>query len=125
MLLRWRINLLTLDDRNARALGVPVKALRGAVLALCAVLTAAQVSGSGSIGWIGLVVPHLARMVVGTDHARLLPAAFWLGGIMMLLVDDLARTLTRAEIPLGILTALIGAPVFAVLLLRSRRRLAG
>lgn len=120
--LRWRINLLALEERDARSLGVPVAALRRAVLVCCAVLVAAQVAVSGSIAWMGLVVPHLARLLVGADHRRLLPAAFWLGAALMLVVDDLARTLTQAEIPIGIITALFGAPLFTLLLVQSRRR---
>lgn len=110
--LRWRINLLALEERDARSLGVPVAALRRGVLVCCAVLVAAQVAVSGSIAWMGLVVPHLARLLVGADHRRLLPTAFWLGAALMLVVDDLARTLTQAEIPIGIVTALLGAPLF-------------
>lgn len=120
--LRWRINILSLGDADARTLGVSVVGLRRLVLLLCALLVAAQVAVSGGIGWIGLVIPHLARLLVGADHRRLLPASFWLGGGFMVLVDDVARTLSAAEIPLGIITALIGAPLFAVLLIRSRRR---
>ncbi|NDL63455.1 FecCD family ABC transporter permease [Acerihabitans arboris] len=119
--LRWRVNILSLGDADARALGMPVVNLRRLTLVLCAVLTAAQVAVSGSIGWIGLVIPHLARMLVGADHRRLLPTAFWLGGAFMVLVDDLARTLSEAEIPLGILTALLGAPLFAWQLIRDSR----
>lgn len=106
--LRWRINLLALEERDARSLGVPVAALRRAVLVCCAVLVAAQVAVSGSIAWMGLVVPHLARLLVGAA--------------LMLVVDDMARTLTQAEIPIGIITALLGAPLFTLLLVQSRRR---
>lgn len=119
--LRWRINILSLGDADARTLGGSVVGLRRLVLLLCALLVAAQVAVSGGIAWIGLVIPHLARLLVGADHRRLLPAAFWLGGGFMVLVDDVARTLSQAEIPLGIITALIGAPLFALLLIRSRR----
>ena len=107
--LRWRINLLSLNDKDARALG-------------CAFLVAAQVAVSGSIAWVGLVIPHLARLLVGVDHRRLLPCAFWLGGGFMIVVDDIARTLLPAEIPLGIITALFGAPLFAFLLIHNSRR---
>ncbi len=120
--LRWRVNILSLGDRDAASLGMSVVHLRRVVLLLCAVLVAAQVSVSGSIGWIGLVIPHVARLLTGADHRRLLPAAFWLGGGFMILVDDAARTFSQAEIPLGILTALIGAPLFACLLVRDNRR---
>ncbi|MCS2161855.1 iron ABC transporter permease [Scandinavium sp. H11S7] len=120
--LRWRINLLSLDEKDARALGVSVKPLRRGVLVSCALLVAAQVAVSGSIAWVGLVIPHLARLLVGADHRRLLPTAFWLGGGFMIVVDDLARTLTNAEIPIGIITALVGAPAFTFLLIYSQRR---
>ena len=120
--LRWRINLLALEERDARGLGVSVTALRRGVLLCCAVLVAAQVAVSGSIAWVGLVIPHLARLLVGADHRRLLPTAFWLGGGLMIVVDDLARSLTQAEIPVGIITALLGAPLFTWLLIHSRRR---
>ena len=86
------------------------------------VTTPIAMAVSGSIAWMGLVVPHLARLLVGADHRRLLPTAFWLGAALMLVVDDLARTLTQAEIPIGIITALLGAPLFTVLLVQSRRR---
>lgn len=120
--LRWRINLLSLNDKDAKALGVAVIPLRRSVLVCCAFLVAAQVSVSGSIAWVGLVIPHLARLLVGVDHRRLLPCAFWLGGGFMIAVDDIARTLMSAEIPLGIITALLGAPLFAFLLIQSSRR---
>ncbi|EJB8472782.1 iron ABC transporter permease [Citrobacter freundii] len=120
--LRWRINLLSLNDKDAKALGVAVVPLRRSVLLCCALLVAAQVSVSGSIAWVGLVIPHLARLLVGVDHRRLLPCAFWLGGGFMIVVDDIARTLLPAEIPLGIITAFLGAPLFAFLLIQSSRR---
>lgn len=122
LLLRWRINLLALDEKEALALGVPIKPLRRGVLVCCAVLVSSQVAVSGSIAWVGLVIPHLARLLVGADHRRLLPVAFWLGGSFMIVVDDLARTITQAEIPIGIITALLGAPVFAALLIHNTRR---
>ena len=113
--LRWRINLLALEEKDARGLGVAVTGLRRGVLVCCAVLV------SGSIAWVGLVIPHLARLLAGADHRRLLPTAFWLGGGFMIVVDDLARTLIQAEIPIGIITALLGAPLFTWLLVQSRR----
>ncbi len=115
-------HLLALEEKDARGLGVSVTALRRGVLLCCAVLVAAQVAVSGSIAWVGLVIPHLARLLVGADHRRLLPTAFWLGGGFMIVVDDLARSLTQAEIPVGIITALLGAPLFTRLLIHSRRR---
>lgn len=120
LLLRWRINILSMGDEDAVALGVPVERLRWLVLLLTAAIVAGQVAVSGMIGWVGLVVPHLARMLVGADHRSLMPASLLLGGLFLLVVDDVARTATASEIPLGILTALIGTPVFAVLLRRTR-----
>lgn len=120
--LRWHINVLSMGEQDARALGIAVRPLRWLVLSLCAAIVATQVAVSGSIGWIGLVIPHIARLLVGADHRRLLPVSLWLGGAFMLLVDSLARSLSAAEIPVGILTALLGAPIFAVLLYRTRRQ---
>ncbi|PZQ34151.1 MAG: ABC transporter permease, partial [Serratia marcescens] len=120
--LRWRINLLSLGDEDAGALGINVERTRWLILTLCAAIVAAQVAVSGSIGWVGLVIPHVARRLVGPDHRRLLPASLCLGALYMLVIDDLARTLSSSEIPLGILTALIGAPLFALLLRRAQVR---
>jgi iron complex transport system permease protein len=117
--LRWRINLLSLGDDDARALGINVGLLRWFVLILVSVIVAAQVAVSGVIGWVGLVVPHMARMLVGPDHRLMLPASVILGGLYLLVVDTAARTMTSTEIPLGILTALIGTPVFALILKRT------
>lgn len=119
LLLRWRINILSLGDEEARALGIRAEPTRWLVLALIGLIVSAQVAVSGVIGWIGLVIPHLARMLVGPDHRVLLPGAMLAGGLFMVLVDDVARTLSQSEIPLGILTALIGAPVFALVFLRA------
>lgn len=119
-LLRWRINVLSLGDEEAQALGVDVELTRWVILTCVAAISAAVVSISGVIGWVGLVIPHIARMLVGPDHKVLLPASALLGGTYLLLVDDLARTLTAAEIPLGIITAIVGAPVFGYLLKRMQ-----
>jgi iron complex transport system permease protein len=120
--LRWRINLLSLGDEDAQALGIPVDLTRWTILALVTLIVSAQVAVSGVIGWVGLVVPHLARMLVGPDHRVLLPASMLIGAAYMLLVDDIARILTSAEIPLGIITALIGAPIFGLLLRKTQGR---
>lgn len=120
--LRWRINLLSLGEQDAATLGIPVKPTRWIVLILCAVIVASQVAVSGSIGWVGLIIPHIARILAGADHRRLLPASMWIGGGYMVLVDDLARMLSSAEIPLGIITALLGAPIFALLLYKTQLR---
>jgi iron complex transport system permease protein len=114
--LRWRMNVMSLPEEEARALGVPTGPLRIAIIAAATLVTSASVATSGIIGWVGLVVPHLARALVGPDFARLLPTAALLGGAYLLLIDTLARTATSVEIPLGILTAVIGTPFFIWLL---------
>jgi iron complex transport system permease protein len=114
--LRWRMNVMSLPDEEARALGVPTGALRLLIIAAAALVTAASVAAAGIIGWIGLVVPHIARTLVGPDFARLLPTAALLGGGFLLAIDTLARTATATEIPLGILTSLVGTPFFIWLL---------
>jgi iron complex transport system permease protein len=120
VLLRWRINVLSLGDEEARALGVEAGRLRLVVIAAATLMTASVVAISGVIGWVGLVIPHIARMLVGPSFDRLLPTAMLLGASYLLLVDTLARTLGRVEVPIGILTAVIGAPFFLWLLARGR-----
>lgn len=120
--LRWRINLLSLGELDAAALGVRVAPLRWTILALVSLIVAAQVSVSGIVGWVGLIVPHFARMLVGPDHRRLMPAAALTGATFLLLVDDIARTLVSQEIPIGILTAGIGTPIFAFIFWRTQSR---
>ena len=119
LLLRWRVNLLTLSEEEARSMGVNTTALRLVVILCATVLTAASVSVSGMIGWVGLVIPHLSRKLVGSDCRRLLPAAMLLGAIFLLLVDNVSRNLLAVEIPIGILTAFIGAPFFIYLMTRK------
>jgi iron complex transport system permease protein len=121
VLLRWRMNVMTLGEDEARALGVDTRRLRLAVVAAATLMTAGVVSISGVVGWIGLLVPHLARFLVGPDFRRLLPASILLGAGYLLAVDTLARTLARIEIPLGVLTAFIGAPFFIWVLAATRR----
>lgn len=120
-LLRWRMNLLSLPDDEARALGVDTARLRLTVVCAATLMTAASVAVSGIIGWIGLLVPHAARMLVGPQFARLLPMSMLLGACFLLGVDTLARTLVEIEVPPGVLTALIGAPFFIWLLAAARR----
>lgn len=120
VLLRWRINVLSLGDEEARALGVEAGRLRLIVIGAATLMTASVVAVAGVIGWIGLVIPHLARMLVGPDFNRLLPASLLMGGGYMLLIDTLARTIAAIEIPLGVLTAIIGAPFFLWLLARGQ-----
>ena len=118
--LRWRLNLLSLGELDAAALGVDAGRLRWAMIVLIALIVAAQVSVSGIVGWVGLIVPHLARMLVGPDHRRLLPAAGLLGGVFTLGMDDIARSVASQELPIGLLTALVGTPVFALLFWRTQ-----
>lgn len=120
--LRWRINLLSLGETDAKALGVDVDALRWGLMGLVALLVAAQVSVSGVVGWVGLIVPHLARMMVGPEHTRLLPTAAALGGLYLLAIDDIARSLTEQEIPIGLLTSAVGAPIFAFLFWKTQSK---
>ncbi|PKM74962.1 MAG: iron ABC transporter permease, partial [Firmicutes bacterium HGW-Firmicutes-17] len=120
-LVRWEINVLSFGDEEARALGVNAGQLRLVIIICATMLTATVVSVSGQIGWVGLIIPHLARMIVGPDYRYLIPATAILGGIFLLLVDNIARTVMPVEIPLGILTAIIGAPFFVFLILRGRK----
>lgn len=120
--LRWRINLLSLGEADARSLGLDVGFLRWAVMSLVALLVAAQVSVSGGVAWVGLIIPHLARAIVGPDHTRLMPTAAFLGGFYLLGIDDIARSLPEQEIPVGFLTGVIGTPVFAFLFWRTQSR---
>ncbi len=119
-LLRWRLNLLPLSEDESRTFGVNIRLLR-VVLSLCATaITASCVAMCGQVGWVGLLVPHICRMKFGSNHATLIPASISVGAVFMMLVDTVARTLTAAEIPISILTALIGAPFFILMMRRSR-----
>src|SRR6516225_3012766 len=119
--LRWRMNVMSLPEEEARALGVATGRLRLAIVAAATLTTSASVAAAGIIGWVGLVVPHLARALVGPDFPRLLPTAALLGGGYLLFIDTLARVAAPVEIPLGILTAAIGTPFFIWLLTRMQR----
>ena len=118
-LLRWRINLLTLGEEEARSLGVHTTRLRLIIVICATLITSACVSVSGMIGWVGLVIPHFARMLFGHDYKRLIPASMLLGGAFLMVVDNIARLATAGEIPIGILTSVVGAPVFVWLILRG------
>jgi iron complex transport system permease protein len=120
LLIRWRINLLSMGEEDARALGVNTERLQGIIVVCATFITAAAVSISGIIGWIGLVIPHMGRLLVGPDHKHLMPVSVLIGGAYLVLVDLVARTAMSSEIPIGILTAVIGAPVFAYLLRKNR-----
>lgn len=119
LFIRWRINILSMGEKEAKALGVNVRLLQG-ILVFCATLaTAGAVCVSGVIGWVGLVIPHISRMLVGTDNRLLIPTSVSIGACYLVFVDNLSRSLTGSEIPLGILTAIIGAPFFVYLLKRK------
>ncbi len=121
-LLRWKINVLSLGEREASSLGINVRNVKGLLIICVSVMTASVVSISGTIGWVGLIVPHLVRMLLGNDHRRLVPASFAFGGGLLVAVDIVARSLTTSEIPIGILTALLGAPFYVVLLRQTKGR---
>jgi len=120
--LRFQINVLSLGDEEALGLGMSVEKVRWLVLASVALISAAVVAAAGIVGWVGLVIPHFARMLTGPDHRSLIPAAALIGATYLIVVDDVARATIAAEIPIGILTAIVGAPVFAILLRRTQAR---
>ncbi len=124
VLLRWQVGILSLGDDEARALGVEVARIRAVVIAGATLATASVVAISGVIGWVGLMVPHMARLLIGPRFDRQLPASILIGAAFMVAVDTLARSAATIEIPLGVLTAVIGGPVFVWLLARSRRSFA-
>lgn len=119
----WWINILSLGEQEAQSLGVNVSLLRGVCIVCSTVLTAGAVCISGTIGWVGLVIPHFGRMLIGSDNRALLPACCFIGGIFMLVVDTVTRIIGPAEMPVSILTGIIGAPFFAWLLYRQRMNL--
>lgn len=119
--LRWRINILTMGDDEASTMGVNARLIRIIVIVAATFITAACVSVTGMIGWVGLVIPHLCRMIVGADYRKLIPASMLMGAGFLLLVDDIARLATTAEIPIGILTAFVGAPFFLYLITRKKK----
>jgi len=122
--LRWKLNVMSLPDEEARSLGASTQWLRVAIVAAATLVTAASVALAGVVGWVGLVVPHLARLLVGPSFPRLLPTAAVLGGALLLSIDTLARTMAAVEVPLGILTAVVGTPFFIALLRSAHRRAA-
>ncbi len=119
LLMRWRFNVLAMGEEEAQALGVNVGQIRIIIVICCTLMSASAVCLSGIIGWVGLVIPHISRLLVGPDHKRLLPVCLLLGACYLLLIDDIARTASSLEIPLGILTAMIGAPFFLYMLSRG------
>lgn len=120
LLLRWRINLLSLSDVEARSLAVNASKLRGLIITCSTVLTACAVCLCGTIGWVGLIIPHLSRLSIGEDNCGVLPSSVLLGASFMLAVDTLARSICSTEIPLSVLTGMIGLPSFVLVLIRKK-----
>jgi len=119
VLFRWRLNVLSLGDEEARALGVNVRREKALVIAVATLTTAAATSVTGVINWVGLIVPHLVRMMVGADNRKVIPLSAALGASLLIVADDFARSAASFEIPIGILTSVVGIPFFIVLLKRS------
>lgn len=122
-ILRWKINILSLGDEEARTLGINAKRLRVIIIICSALITAASVAVSGIIGWVGLVIPHMARRMVGNDYKKLIPATMLFGAIFMLLVDNICRSVWATDLPIGILTSFVGAPFFIYLITKEGDRL--
>lgn len=118
-LFRWQMNIATLGDNEAKCIGIPIQKVRLLVILCATLITAASVSVSGMIGWVGLIVPHLGRILVGNDYRKLFPASFLLGSSFLVVTDNCARLLSTNEIPIGILTAFIGVPIFLYLILKK------
>lgn len=121
MMIRWKINALTFGEEEAQSLGINTKQIRGIIILCSTLLTASSVCLCGTIGWVGLIMPHITRLIVGPNYCALLPTAMLSGAVFMLIVDNVARTIISSEIPIGILTSLIGAPLFIYLLFKGRR----
>jgi iron complex transport system permease protein len=121
-ILGWRIDVLSFGDEEAKTMGIRVERLRVMVIATATLMTASAVSISGIIGWVGLIIPHISRMLIGPKNAELLPAAFLIGGIFLLIVDGFSRSVMSMEIPLGITTSLIGAPFFIFILIKTSKK---
>jgi iron complex transport system permease protein len=123
LLIRYRLNVMSLGEDEAKTLGLNIRQTRNVIIFCSTLLTASSVCMAGTIGWVGLVIPHLGRMLVGPDNRRLLPATLIMGSAFMVIIDTLARTLTAAELPISIITGIIGAPFYLYLLLKQRTRL--
>ncbi len=122
MVIRWRLNILAMGDKEAHSLGINVNLNRVFVIVCATLATAGAVCVSGVIGWVGLVIPHMGRMIIGNNNRDLIPLAFCLGAGFLVLVDDMSRLITTSEMPLGILTSLIGGPFFIYLLKKTKGR---
>ncbi len=118
-LMRWRLNILPLSDDEAKASGTDIKKLRIAVIVIATALTASCVSMCGQIGWVGLIVPHICRMALGNSHEKLVPSSISIGATFLVVVDTMSRTIATSEIPISVLTALLGAPFFIVLMKKN------
>ncbi|MEF9916727.1 MAG: iron ABC transporter permease [Lachnospiraceae bacterium] len=123
ILYRWKLNVLTMGTDEAKAMGINVRQLQFILIGAATLVTAAAVSVTGMIGWVGLVIPHVTRLLVGSDYRKVIPVSMLLGSTYLLLVDDVARMITTSEIPLGILTAFVGAPFFLYLILKEGKQL--
>jgi iron complex transport system permease protein len=119
ILIRWRFNVLAMGEEEAMALGADTGKLRAIIIVSCTMISASSVCISGTVGWVGLVIPHVSRMLVGPNHKRLLPISLLMGAAFLLLIDNICRVAASVEIPIGILTAIIGVPFFLYLLNRS------
>ncbi|HDX1192908.1 TPA: iron ABC transporter permease [Pasteurella multocida] len=122
ILLHWRMNLLSLDDEEAETLGINTKRTRLIFILSATLMTSAAVSITGIIGWVGLIIPHIARLWIGADFRRLLPTSLFIGATFLLLTDTIARSIFSIEVPLGIITSLVGAPFFLSLLIQGGKR---
>jgi iron complex transport system permease protein len=122
-MLSWRLNIFSFGEEEAKSLGINTERLRITIIVCASLLTATIVSVTGLIGWVGLIIPHAARFLIGPNHRVLIPASFLLGAAFLLLVDDLARSVSSLEIPLGVITSIIGAPLFFVILLSSSKKM--
>jgi len=123
LLIRYRLNVMSLGENEAKSLGLNIKQTRGVIVICSTLLTASSVCMAGTIGWVGLVIPHLGRMLVGPDNRRMLPAALVMGAAFMVIIDTIARTLTTAELPISIITGIIGAPFYIYLLFKQRKHI--
>jgi len=119
--IRWYLNIMSMNDEEAKSLGVDVNKFRKVIIVVSTLITALAVSVVGIVGWVGLIIPHVSRLIVGPDNVKVIPVSILLGGLFLLIADDLARTITTGEIPIGILTSLVGAPFFAYLYHLQRR----
>ena len=118
---RWKMNVLSFGDEEAQAMGINTKQMQMIIILCSTLMTASSIAMCGMIGWVGLVIPHITRFLVGPDFRSLLPTSMVIGALFMLIVDDLARTLIAGEIPIGVITSLVGAPIFIYLLFKSRK----